>query len=168
MIAMCAALGQMWHLPRPFQGFDFLQTGDVVEIRLESRGCFHHSIHWLRFEQGKDLRVRAVEESDPSTHPQARRVPWPKGDRLVDKSHVPGLNQYVTFLRENKSDGCTTVDTIGLIHLRGKSIMASERLKDASCASSFVFSDEKEVRDLYNRPDLRTMITFSKYIGHDW
>lgn len=167
MIAAYAALGQILHLPRPFQGFDYLQKGDTVEVRLESRGCFHHTIHWLRFEQHEDLRVRTVEESDPSLSPEKRRDPWPKGDRVVNRSQLPGLNQYVAYLRENKSDGCTTVDTIILTHLRRNSVLASERFKDASCASSFALSDEKEVRDLYNRPDLRTMIPFSKYIGHD-
>ena len=105
---------------------------------------------------------------DPSLSPEKRRDPWPKGDLVVNRSQLPGLNQYVAFLRENKSDGCTMVDTISLTHLRRNSMLASERFKDASCASFFALSDEKEVRDLYNRPDLRTMIQFSKYIGRDW
>lgn len=161
MVAAAIAIAQILRPPQPFMGFDFLAKGDIVEVRVETKACFDHTLLAFRFELGDHLTVQ-VKTGDARLASRGANLdaPWSEYRREVTEDEIKGLTSYVLFLQERRKGGCTTAVFIELTHWRNGLLFAEEHFIDRTCRVDNLRVDAKRVRDLKFRPELDFVIPF--------
>ncbi|MEI2725941.1 MAG: hypothetical protein V9H26_21225 [Verrucomicrobiota bacterium] len=98
-------------------GFTKLTSGDTLQVRFTSEGCFHFYTDVLTF---------------TSTNGSVAVVMGNLGKELTVKE-LAGLDILLAFYRTNTFDRCTTRNEITISQIRGGKVIATEQFKDASC-----------------------------------
>lgn len=125
-----------------------MQTNDVLHIRFESIGCFNHSLFNLVIKKnGKGAKLTGIDNS-PFYNKNTKKTIKDRNLRLntifVSNHDLKRLDKLLEFYRNIEGDGCTSVDSITVIHKRFNKQIDEEKFEDGTCSL-----EDKKLLTLY-------------------
>jgi hypothetical protein len=121
-------------------GFTKLPSGNTLQMRFTSGGCFHFYILDLTFTSSPrpaatvfDIVLEPAETGKGTGLREAGREK--RGKLSLSKNDLAGLDNLLAFYRTNTAAGCTTHNGIEISQVRDGKIVASEKFQDNSCGA---------------------------------
>jgi hypothetical protein len=139
----------------PFiETFSKIPKTDTLQVLFSSRGCMGGSAYEFNFRYGSTTTVavasgwRNYSDENKSVWAKLTDIPnlfspkkWKNqqdrnlGQVTLTESDLNGLDKLLRFYRSNRSDDCTSTDTIEFSQIHNGKTIAIEKIIDESCGS---------------------------------
>ena len=128
--------------------FSALPSGDVIEVHVESNGCFHSTGYKFKFRGGETLSVSLWETGTDLTRPEI--PPTAENTRPVTLTahEAEELDAVMGRYQSIDSRKCigTTTDWVSVVHTHAGKVVSIREFKDESCGPRFWLGFAHRVR----------------------
>lgn len=118
-------------------GFVGLASGDRLEVRFTSEGCFHFYACDLTFTRTGHAAV-SIAAVQPRWEGAGKTYRYSERSELsrlsLSETDLKGLDALLSFYRTNTISGCTTRNSIKISQIHDGTAIATEKFTDASCS----------------------------------